>query len=498
MKYSLTIAGLFHRIASENPGRPALIDGDTRYSYEELASLSSAYARLFVNRLGLKPGQVLVARLDNSPELVAGFLAVAQIGAAVFPMNIHWRRAEVHWFLDRLPVAGVFTKRSLKAGLDVFDDNIAADRVIAADDPEIRAISLKGRGTCDPIKAEPQLVPEQPVVLFSSSGSSGVPKIVPRSDKNLIEGILCEAGVLGIMPGDKFLSIVPFYHGNGFDNSLMLPLLSGATAVLQPDFIPLRFTESMKLNRIDVLIGSPAIFELFLRFGMDADCLSTLRICASSGGLIAAKNVEAIKERFGVTIRQIYGSSETGVMAIDPPEGGPAMIPLPNMNLNILGPLGEPLPPGEAGEIAVMGPSVSREYIGGSGGDSMAFREGYYCTGDSGSLDAEGKLTLLGRIRPIINLSGTKVDPTEVENAIRSMPAISACRVFSIMGSQHKAMMKAVIAVREGEELVRSDIVAHCRTLLAEYKIPRIIDIVPSMPSDLSGKSRIPWVETEN
>jgi long-chain acyl-CoA synthetase len=281
---------------------------------------------------------------------------------------------------------------------------------------------------------------------------------------------------------------VPFYHANGLDNSLSLPLLSGATSVLQPDFVPSRFVEVLARHQVDVLIGSPAIFELLARYDVDPSCLSGLRICASSGGPIAAETAKAVRRRFGVTIRQVYGSSETGVIAIDPPEGGPPAIPVPTASLKILDESGAPLPADEPGEIAVKGPTVVGGYIGGSEDAAQAFSGGYYRTGDRGQLDSGGRLTLLGRLRPMINLSGTKVDPVEIEHALLALPGVSGCRVSAEPGPRHNQIMRAVIAVQEGAHLGRADVIAHLRNLLAEYKIPRIVEFVPARPEDLTGK----------
>jgi len=488
-----TITGQFNKVVADNPEKTALIDGETRYTYGELASISSAYSLHLRDRLSPLPGQVVLAWMDNGPELVACFLAAARSSTILFPLNIHWREPELRWFLDRLPVAGVVTKKSLSAAWDQFTNRISHDHIITVDDPNLNDGILQGRAAGPGSEGMPTPSPEDHVVFFSSSGSTGAPKIVPRSHRNIVEGTVCKAGALGISPGHRFLGIVPFYHANGFDNSLALPLLSGATLVLQSDFVPSRFVEAMTRHRIDVFIGSPAIFELLLRFEVDRSCLSTLKICASSGGPIAADNIAAIRRRFGVIIRQVYGSTETGVIAIDPPEGGPPSVPVPNLEIKILGASGEPLPQGEKGEIAVRGPSVVSGYIGGSGDESMVFRNGYYCTGDRGCLDPSGSLELLGRIRPTINLSGTKVDPVEVENAIRTLPGVSSCRVFSVKGPRHNEVIKAVIAVREGATLDRAGIISHCRTLLSEYKIPRIIELVLSIPPDLTGKSPVSW-----
>lgn len=486
-----TVTGRMRDIVSELPECVALIDGETQYTYRDIDSLASAYAEIFRNSLDLSPGQILLAWLNNCVDFVASFLAAAKVGAVFFPLNINLRPPELRRYLSLLPVAGVVTRQTLRAPWDTLAGHISPSRVIDIDDPRIRSL-LHGTSSAQSPSTASRVSPDQPFVYLSSAGSTGVPKIVPRSHRNTIEGAAATASAIGVTPGHRFLSIVPFYHGNGLDNSLSLPLLTGATVVLQSGFTPSRFADALARHRIDALVGSPAIFELLARSAIDGGCLSNLSICASSGGQLAGEIVETIGKRFGVTIRQVYGSSETGVIAVDPPEGGLSLIPLPGVTLRILDSAGRSLPPGGEGEIAVKGPAVVSGYAVSPEGPTEAFRDGFYRTGDLGRLDCGARLTLLGRIRPIINLSGTKVDPVEIENALLSLPAVSACRVSGEYGRHHKQIIKAVIAVREGSSLSRAEVIGHCRQLLAEYKIPRIVKLVPAPPPDLTGKRSIP------
>jgi acyl-coenzyme A synthetase/AMP-(fatty) acid ligase len=488
-----TVGVQFRKVVAQDPDRVALVDGEKSYTYRDLAGLSSAYTERLRDRLDLSPGQVLLGWLDNSPEFVAAFLAAGEMGAIFFPLNIHWRPPELRWFLDQLPIAGVVTTQALRAPWHALSDRISPARILAVDDPPARPLLRPAIDAGLPRHMATQVSPDQPVVYLSSSGTSGVPKIVPRSHRNTLEGAAGTARALGITAGLRFLSVVPFYHGNGLDNSMSLPLFTGGTAVLQHDFVPSRFAAAMSEHRVEVLVGSPAIFELLLRFGIDAGCLSPLRICASSGGPLARETADRIRRRFGVTIRQVYGASETGVIAIDPPEGGPPAVPVPTVSLRALDRSGQPLPAGEKGEIAVKGPAVVSGYVGESRDTAHLFSDGYYCTGDLGCLDSAGNLTLLGRIRAVINLSGTKVDPVEIENTLMTLPGVSACRVVGELAEQRTEIIKAVIAVREGATLSRADVIRHCRSLLAEYKIPRTVEFVPSLPADWTGKRAVSW-----
>jgi acyl-CoA synthetase (AMP-forming)/AMP-acid ligase II len=485
---SLTVGRRFRRIVSEYPDRVALFADDTQLTYDDLGLLTSTFARLFRDALNLSPGQVLLAWLNNCPEFVAGFLASAETGAIFVPLNINWRPPELRWLLSRLPIAGVLTKQALRAPWDELSDLVAPDRVLCIDDQTIQAGCRPASRESLTAELEAGAQPDQPVAYLCTSGSTGMPKIVPRTHRNLLEHVAAIGCALDLTPGLRFLSVVPFYHGNGLDNGLLLALFSGATVFLQPQFTVARFVKALADHHIQMLPGSPAIFEILARSELDADCFSSLRICTSSGGPLAEQISETIQQRLRFIIRHVYGSSETGVIAVAPPQGGPRLIPVSNVVVKILDSSGRSLPRGAEGEVAVKGPAVAAGYIDDHEATARFFRDGYYCTGDIGRIDSAGYLQLLGRIRPLINLSGTKVDPVEVENAILALPAVNTCKVFAQSGQHHNQVLKAVIAVREGSALNRLEVVAHCRQFLAEYKIPRIMEFVSQLSEDLTGK----------
>jgi len=489
-----TIQAQFCRVVSAHADQVALVDGTNRLTYRELACLANSFASLLRERLNLSPGQILLAWLNNCSEFVVSYLAAVQCGAILFPLNTNWRAPELKWILDRqLPIAGLLTKQALNFPRDAISECIPAERLLMFDDPneppllQLTSHASAAAHTCV------RLSPDQPAVYFTSSGSTGIPKLISRSQRNVVSAAMGMACGLRLKAGLRFLSAVPFYHGNGFDNSLSLPLLSGATIVLQPQFAMSQFLESMAEHQIQVLIGSPAIFELLVRVKAHPRSLSAMEICASSGGPLAMEVIEIIRERYSVGIQQIYGASETAEIAVSAPQGGASLVPVPGVSIAIFNSEGSSLPAYEKGEIAVQGPAVANGYVGDPDGTLRAFTEGYYRTGDLGFLDADGNLTLLGRLRPMINLSGTKVDPIEIEQVLLKLAGVNACRVLSELGPQKNQILKALVAVQEGANLTREDIIGHCRQLLAEYKIPRIIKLLPALPEDGTGKDRILW-----
>jgi acyl-CoA synthetase (AMP-forming)/AMP-acid ligase II len=167
------------------------------------------------------------------------------------------------------------------------------------------------------------------------------------------------------------------------------------------------------------------------------------------------------------------------------------MLPLEGVTFRILDPEGRPLPPGEEGEVEITRAGMSEGYVDGE--NAALFSGGVYRSGDRGRLDSDGGLTLLGRIRPSINIGGIKIDPVAIENAILALPGVSACRVSTAPGTGGLEVVKAVVAVEEGVTLTRADVIQHCRGLLAEYEIPRIVKLVSGIAFDPTGKRALPW-----
>ena len=149
--------------------------------------------------------------------------------------------------------------------------------------------------------------------------------------------------------------------------------------------------------------------------------------------------------------------------------------------------------PGEPGEVAVRSPSMTCGYLREPELNRRAFIDGFFRTGDLGKLDADGNLFITGRLKKVINVAGVKVDPAEIEGVLNTMPEVSECRVTGILSSGQTEIIAAQIAVRPGKELSRARVLEYLRANLAEYKIPRIIEIMDALPVEVSGKTPAPW-----
>jgi long-chain acyl-CoA synthetase len=261
--------------------------------------------------------------------------------------------------------------------------------------------------------------------------------------------------------------------------------------VLMRKFVSRQLIELVQKERISVLIGSPFIFRVLAEHVEDPLSFASVRICLSSGAPMPRNLTERFLNEFSLTVRQQYGSSETGTIAIEAEDealGATVGPPLANVEVKIIGETGAELPAGETGEILVKSATMTNGYVGEHVDNRKFFHQGFFRTRDLGFIDQRGNLVLTGRMKRLINVAGIKVDPVEVENVLKSHPGVKDVSVHAEIGKLEMEVLKATIVALPGSGLSRSKIIKHCRAHLAEFKIPRIIEFKASLPVNLLGK----------
>ena len=244
----------------------------------------------------------------------------------------------------------------------------------------------------------------------------------------------------------------------------------------------------MRQERITVLFGSPIVFSALADQPADSQALKSLRVCISTGARLTASVTTAILEKFGVRVQQLYGSSEAGTIAIQCRQAPDSSIgrPLKNVDVKILDIDGTHVGPMESGEIAIKSPAMTRGYVCESALNDETYHQGYLRTGDVGKIDRQGNLYVTGRIKRLINMSGVKVDPVEIEDVLKTHQKVKDAFVFGVNNHREIQVIKALIVA--DAECRCNEIVKHCRENLAEFKIPRIVEFVQQIPTDIMGK----------
>jgi long-chain acyl-CoA synthetase len=271
---------------------------------------------------------------------------------------------------------------------------------------------------------------------------------------------------------------------------------SGATLVILRDPQPflLQRRKAMELierERATIFPGVPFNFRLMAEAPTGAD-LSSLRLCFSAGTALPRKSFEAFGERFGVLVRQLYGSTETGPitanMSDDPVSSFESVgAPVQGVSVSVVDDDGNAVPPGEIGEVTVASPAASNGYAGADAASQAAFRDGSYFTGDLGRLDEDGLLYLEGRKKLLIEVGGYKIDPIEVQDVLAAHPAVGETIVVGVAGDvEGEEVVKAVVV--PASDCDEAELIAFCRERLANFKVPRTVEFRDEIPTSPLGK----------
>lgn len=482
---------LFDSVVSRQPQTLALIDGETRLCYADLMSRSDRFARYLVEELGLRRGDHIAVCLPNCWEVVAGFLAATGIGGVWVWFHPQWRSREIAWLAGRVPLRTLITNSLLHETWR--EAAVLPPGVVLIDDPAIQDRLLAPSA---PLAASPSMEDEVSV-CFTTSGSTGRPRVALRTQANLLAAVRSAAPVLGVKPGTRILGAVPFHHSGGFHYCMLLPLLFGATLVILPSFTPAAVEAAVAQERVQLLMGSPFIYSMLLESNANRASFASVEAAISFGAPMAQDLVRRSEERLGLRVRQLYGTTETGVIAIQSPDTpfqpGIAGHPIASAEVHILDERGERLGLGCNGEVAVRGPGVVTGYLNEPDLNRELFRDGFFRTGDLGRLDASGTLILCGRSKTVLNLGGIKVDPAEIEGVLLEMPEVRDCIVRGVGDTRQGEIVAATIGVRPGSTLSRQAVVAHCRRRMAEFKIPRRIEFVDAIAVEVTGKKPKAW-----
>lgn len=315
----------------------------------------------------------------------------------------------------------------------------------------------------------------EPALHLYTSGTEGRPKGVVRPEATLLAEARSIVGMLGLRPGMRVLAAVPLSHAYGLGMGLLGPLAGGATMVIERPATPRALAQCLARHRPDIVIGVPALYDIWSRGTVPPPEPGVARLCISSGARLPPSIAAAFTRAWGRPIARQYGMSECGPIAIDledRPEPDCAGRAYPGVAIAI-----------EAGEIVVRTPSAASGIVG---GPQTPPGERVLRTGDTGRLDAEGRLFLDGRRALQINVHGQKVDPAEVEEAIRACPGV---RDVVVLGVETPAGGQRVAALLVGgAEATDAAIEATCRARLAPWKWPRSVVRAASVPRTAAGK----------
>jgi fatty-acyl-CoA synthase len=514
--------------ASRYPDKAAIIYYGTEISYCRLLDEVNALAGYLQQELGVEKGDRVLLYAQNSPQFVVAFYAILRLGAVVVPVNPMLVTNELTHYIEdsgaKVAIAGqeLYGKISPLLGesnlerviVAVYSDyleedtDLAVPDVVTATREEVAdegaipwSEALKSGHEPDPV----EVGAEDMALLPYTSGTTGQPKGCVHTHRTL-QATLVGVGVWNTTtPAAVMLCVLPLFHVTGMQHSMNAPIYSGGTFVLLTRWDRELAAELIQRYGITHWTNISTMVVDFLANPKIGDYdLSSLVVVGGGGAPLPAAVGEKLNDLTGLRYQEGYGLSETiSQTHINPADRSKLQclgVPHFDVDARIVNPETlEELGPNEEGEIVVSGPQVMRGYWKRPEADEIAFfeRDGkrFFRTGDIAVYDEEGYFFMVDRLKRMINASGYKVWPSEVESTLYKHPAIQEACVIGIPDEQRGETAKAVIVLREGEDVSAEDIIEWSKGEMAAYKYPRSVEFIDALPK--SGSGKILWRELQ-
>jgi acyl-CoA synthetase (AMP-forming)/AMP-acid ligase II len=465
------------------------VAGGRTYTYSELATAVRQAAGGLRAR-GFGKGDVAAILSPNVPDYVVAYYATLTAGGSVLHLNPLDTVADHVRTMERarpsLLIAGPGTpgeELAEAAGL-------RAALLLEGGEGENSFASLLSQGS---EFEEAAVSPAQDIAsIMNSSGSTGLPKSVALTHRNLVAATLQTVTGIPLQPGDKTLAVPPFHHAFGLIMVMHATLAQGATLVTMPRFEPVSYLQAIEDHRIARLYVVPTLVALLTKSPLvDKYDLSSVRDMVSGGAPLDAEMAQQCRERLNCGVAQGYGMTEAMMSLMQRDfHAKTASVGRPSVNVSIK--VVDPdtmreLPHGELGEVLIRGPHVMQGYLGDEQATREALdREGYLRTGDLGWIGGDGELTLGDRLKEIIKYKGHQVSPTELEHILMSHPKVSDAAVIGIPDEEASEIPKAFVVLSERVDL--EEILSYVNDQVAPYKKIRRCEIVDTIPKTAVGK----------
>jgi acyl-CoA synthetase (AMP-forming)/AMP-acid ligase II len=486
-----TLLGL---IGSAPAARTAVIvpEQNIRVSYGSLRKQVQDVANQLA-AAGIRRGDRVGMALPNGLPAIVSFLAASMAGTAA-PLNPGYREDEFKFFLEDtnakallLPPDGAAeARRAAGDAIPLLTVQMNAAGVVSLRD-------IAGNGTADP--------PDVTAValILHTSGSTGRPKRVPLSHANLSISSGNVARSYALTQDDVSLCVMPLFHVHGLVASTLATLASGGTVVVPGKFNPLSFWRTAQEHGATWYSAVPTLHQLLLaRVEPGAATpagAATLRFIRSCSAALPPQVMHDLEAAFGAPVLEAYGMTEAAhQMASNPLPPGERRAGSvgcgTDVRISIMDSAGKHLGAGERGEVCISGPNVTKGYENNPEANASGYFGEWFRTGDQGILDAKGYLTLVGRLKELINRGGEKISPREIDEVLLTHPAVAEAVCFGVPHPTWGEEVAAAVVLKAdaGTAPTAADLLAHCKGSLSAFKCPKQIHITETIPRTATGK----------
>ena len=424
--------------------------------------------------------------IPNGPEAIAMFLAAWAAGAATFPINPSLTVEEIERACEATGVSALI--------IDPLETRA-----------DLAAMCVRRGLSCHKLRRFPALdIPSLPrapasvgaqdengvALLLQTSGTTGTPKTVPLRQRNLVASSRNIAAFYRLSTADRTYLVMPLFHIHGIVASALATLVSGGTVVVPRRVTPRRFGPDLASHEITWVSAVPTVLARFVD-ALPETRLSALRFGRTSSAALPSDMRRRFEDNAGVPLLEAYGMTEAShQMAsnpLPPAERRDGSVGIPTgTEISIFDAAWQPVSHGSTGEIVVRGPGVVDGYLDSPAANEAGFRDGWFRTGDLGTLSTDGYLTLVGRIKEMINRGGEKIAPREIDDVLLRHPAVAEAVAYATADVKYGEVVHAAVVC--STEVPVRELLAHCRDHLAAFKVPARITVLDAIPKGPTGK----------
>jgi acyl-CoA synthetase (AMP-forming)/AMP-acid ligase II len=496
-------ATLLDLLSAGAPEAPALrIPQGVPLAYRDLRELIERTRSAF-HAHGVGRGDRVAFVLENGPELASIFLSVAATAAAA-PLNPAYRADEFEFYMSDLHAKVLIVEKNkaspavdiaAKLGIPVVQLVPAPERGAGQFTLEFPAAMNVG-GSGNAAKAT-TVTPDDIALVLHTSGTTSRPKIVPLSQRNVCASARNVRQTLALTSVDRNINIMPLFHIHGLIAATLAPLSAGAQVCCAPGFNALKFFSWMSEIQPTWYTAVPTMHQaILMRAPKNRDVIAAnpLRFIRSSSAAMPPQVIKELEEVFGAPVVESYGMTEAAhQMAsnrLPPGVRKPGTVGVASgPEVRVVDVEGDPVAPDQVGEIVIRGENVTSGYENNPQANADGFIKGWFRTGDQGKMDADGYVTITGRLKEIINRGGEKISPREVDEILLDHPAVAQCVTFAMPHDMLGEEVAAAVVLREGAAAAdERQLREFAATRLADFKVPRKILILPEIPKGATGK----------
>jgi long-chain acyl-CoA synthetase len=458
----MNISQHVERSARFFPEKPAILFEGASISYSELNDRVNRLANaLKANSIGR--GTCVALYLPNIPEFAIGYLAAVRVGAIAVSINSMYKSEEIKYIINDSGCVLMFTTGDLLPNVPFTECPALKQVLICEGDPQGHATLDEWLAKGSSMPAGVDMNPDDPAALLYTSGTTGFPKGATLSHGNVVSNSWTTVHHAGFTRDDRMILFLPIFHVFGQDFIMNATFLACGTLVLHRRFVPDRVLESIQRDQVTMFFAVPTIYIALLNMSLPADVFASIRYEFSAASTMPREISSRWTERFGRPVYEGYGLTECSPFAC--------------YNHDFRHKFGSVGTPVENFEIKIL-----------DGNDNELPLGKWLHSGDIGMMDDEGYVFIVDRVKDMINVSGFKVWPAEVEEFLYKHPAVHEVAVYGKPHPEKGEIVVAAIVLKEGAAATSEEITVYCRNHMAAYKAPAVVDFISELPKSATGK----------